>query len=200
MKVSDIRKTHKEHFVLDINDMIPFLQKQMKHKNRITTFYKMFNAFSLLAVIAIMSWEAKDGTAIMPLLIKVCYGVAIAFLLVPLHEYIHALAYKSVGAKKVNYTANWKKFYFTAQADHFVIDQKAFFRVALAPFVVITMGGCILGIFFADYLIMILAVVMAHAAMCSGDFALMSYFYQHKEQDMLTYDDFSNQKAYFFVK
>ena len=66
------------------------------------------------------------------------YGIVIAFVLIPIHEYIHVQAYKWQGAKQTAYDVNWKKFYFMATADQFVASRKEFQIVALAPFVVIT--------------------------------------------------------------
>ena len=68
-----------------------------------------------------------------------CYGFAIAFTLVPIHEYIHALAYKSQGAATTSFDANWKKFYFMAIADKFVASKKEFQIIALAPFITINL-------------------------------------------------------------
>jgi len=60
--------------------------------------------------------------------------LAIAFALIPSHEYIHVLAYKSKGAKNTSCDANLKKFYFMAIAYRFVANKKEFQIVALAPF------------------------------------------------------------------
>jgi hypothetical protein len=127
------------------------------------------------------------------------YGLAIAFLLIPLHEYIHVLAYKSQGATNTSYDVNIKKFYFMALADKFVANKKEFEIVALAPFVIITVILTIL--FFIvnpNWTLTIIGVLLTHTAMCSGDFGLLSYFEFNKDKQVVTYDDIENKISYFY--
>jgi len=152
-----------------------------------------------MSLIGLITYKVIGHELITPIITQVCYGFAIALLIIPLHEWIHGLAYKYVGAKEISYTANWKKFYFTAQADHFVVNEKEFRLVAFAPFVVITSLALAIGLAFGQYLLM-LGLIFAHTTMCSGDFALVSYFYQNRGKGLVTYDDYSNQIAYFFVE
>jgi RNA polymerase sigma factor (sigma-70 family) len=42
------------------------------------------------------------------------------------------------------------------------------------------------------------SVNLAHAAMCSGDFGLLSYFEYHKTKQVATYDDVENKISYFY--
>jgi len=39
-----------------------------------------------------------------------------------------------------------------------------------------------------------------HTAGCSGDFALLSYFYSFWEKDPLTFDDVEAGVSYFYIK
>ena len=128
-----------------------------------------------------------------------CYGLAIAFALVPLHEFIHVLAYKSQGAKNTSYDANIRKFYFMALADKFVANKKEFQVVALAPFVFISsILIVLLFIVNENWTLTIAGVLLAHTAMCSGDFGLLSYFEFHKDKEVVTYDDINAGVSYFF--
>ncbi|MBK7234060.1 MAG: DUF3267 domain-containing protein [Saprospiraceae bacterium] len=122
-------------------------------------------------------------------------------LLIPLHEYIHVLAYKSQGATNTSYDVNLKKFYFMALADKFVANKREFKIAALAPFIVITTTLIIL-LFLANtnLKLTISAVLFAHTAMCSGDFGLLSYFEFNKEKQIVTYDDVENKISYFYGK
>jgi hypothetical protein len=123
------------------------------------------------------------------------------FLLIPIHEYIHVLAYKSQGALHTSYDSNWKKFYFMALADKFVANKHEFSIVALAPFVVITtMLG--LALFWVEGLwsFTIIGTLIMHTAASSGDFGILSYFYFHKDKDIITYDDVGNKISYFYGK
>ena len=107
-------------------------------------------------------------------------GFSIAFLLVPLHEYIHVLAYKSQGAKNTSYHSNIKKFYFIALADKFVANKIEFRIVVLAPFISITMILLLLlTISSYNWSLTILGILLCQTAMSSGDFALLCYFEFH---------------------
>ena len=132
-------------------------------------------------------------------LVNLSYGLAIAFLLLPIHEFIHVLAYRSQGAVHTSYNANLKKFYFLAVADQFVASKKEFQIVALAPFVVITSVGFVL-LFFTTPLwsMTVLGALLTHTAFCSGDFGLLSYFDFHKDKEIVTYDDKESRVSYFY--
>lgn len=127
------------------------------------------------------------------------YGLAIAFALLPLHEYIHVLVYKSQGATNTSYDANLKKFYFMALADKFVANKREFEVVAIAPFIIIT-TTLIIFLFVANtnWTLTISSVLLAHTVMCSGDFGLLSFFEFHKGKEPVTYDDVENKISYFY--
>lgn len=127
--------------------------------------------------------------------------MAISFALLPVHEYIHVVAYKSQGARNTSMAANFKKFYFMALADKFVVNRIEFIIVALAPFAIISSGLAITLIFFSlDWALTISSALLAHTAMCSGDFGLLSYFEWNKEKNVVSYDDVENQTSYFYGK
>ena len=129
------------------------------------------------------------------------YGLAIAFGLIPVHEYIHVLAYKSQGADKTSYDANLKKFYFMAIADKFVANKKEFQVVALAPFVVINTTLLLLLLFVGKlWTFTVFGILLTHTAFSSGDFGLLSYFEYHSDKDIVTFDDKENRISYFYGK
>lgn len=88
-----------------------------------------------------------------------------------------------------------------ALSDKFVANKREFEIVALSPFVVITSILIIL-VFVVNFtwVLTILAVLFAHASMCSGDFGLLSFFEFHKEKEVVTYDDVENKISYFYGK
>lgn len=120
-------------------EMILFVRTYLKKRTPISTFYTICNV-AIVGIIGYWFWKS-NGKEIFNLgyaLTHFSYGFIIAFGLIPIHEYIHVLAYKSQGAKNISFDSNWKKFYFMAMADNFVANKKEFTIVALAPFVVIT--------------------------------------------------------------
>lgn len=182
------------------NELIPFVRKYLKKRTPISIFYTCCN---ILFASAILFWFWKcygtgnfnlgDGFG------NFAYGLAIAFTLIPLHEYIHVMAYKSQGALNTSYDANLKKFYFMALADKFVANKKEFYIVALAPFTVIN-SVLLICLLFTNQLwtFTILGILLTHTAFSSGDFGLLSYFDFHKEKDLVTYDDIENRISYFY--
>lgn len=129
------------------------------------------------------------------------YGLLSTVLLIAPHELIHGLAYRLVGAKKVSYEAHWRKFYFTAMADRFVVGSRAFRIVALAPFVVVTCICMVLLCILAGmWVYFILGILLTHTFFCSGDFGLLNYLETHRDKEVYTYDDQAARISYFYQR
>ncbi len=187
---------------LEHKELVPFVRTYLKKKTPISLFYKFSNII-IAGIIIFWFWKCSQtaGFSLGAGFTHFSYGLAIAFTLIPIHEYIHVLAYKSQGADKTSYDANLKKFYFMAIADQFVANKKEFQIVALAPFVVISTTLLIL-LFFANQLwcFTILGILLTHTAFSSGDFGMLSYFHYHKNKDIVTYDDKASHMSYFYGK
>lgn len=185
---------------LEHKELIPFIKIYIKKRTKYSIVYNLSNflIFGLVGYLFMIGFKQPDfdfGNR----LTHFSFGLAIAFLLVPLHEYIHVLAYKSQGATNTSYDVNLKKFYFMALADKFVANKKEFEIVALAPFVIIT---SILTILFfivnPNWNLTIFGILLMHTAMCSGDFGLLSYFEFNNDKQVVTYDDIENKISYFY--
>jgi len=205
MKIRPVELANNGYDLLDSlghKELIPFVKAYLKKRTFASLFYTFSNVI-IVGVIVFWFWK-NYRTANFNLgdgITYFSYGLAIAFGLIPIHEYIHVLAYKSQGADKTSYDANLKKFYFMAIADMFVANRKEFQIVALAPFVVIS-TTLIIMLFFASQLwsFTILGILLTHTAFSSGDFGLLSYFDYHKDKDIVTYDDKENRISYFYGK
>ncbi len=182
---------------LEHQDLMPFIQRYIKKRTQATILYYVANILMMGLAVGLLIRFAKTGFA--EAFAHFAYGVALAFLLIPLHEYIHALAYKSQGAKQTSYDANLRKFYFMAMADQFVANRKEFQIVALAPFMVITLMLTIL-LFIVPglWMVTVAGAMLTHTSMCSGDFGLLSYLDVHRDKEMVTYDDKSAGRSYFY--
>ncbi|GAB2805704.1 DUF3267 domain-containing protein [Ferruginibacter profundus] len=187
---------------LEHHNIIPFVRTYIKKKTRFAIIYYTCNSIPVLLLFFFSyRYHTTPGFTIINCINHFCYGLAIAIALVPLHEYIHVLAYKSQGAKQTSYDSNLKKFYFMAIADQFVANRKEFQIVALAPFVCIS-SILIVALFFCGPLwsYTITGILLTHTACCSGDFALLSFFDFYKDKDLVTYDDKANKVSYFFAR
>lgn len=185
---------------LDHQQIILFVREYLRKPTGAAIAYTAINVI-LLAIVAVMFWmEFESGrSSVGELFTHLAYGMAIAFVLVPLHEFIHGLAYKVMGAPRTSYAMNLRKFYFLAMADRFVANRREFRIVALAPFVTITLAG-VVAFAMADLSVRftVLGVVMTHTAFCSGDFGLLSFFECHGHRDPVTYDDRASGLTYFY--
>jgi hypothetical protein len=122
-------------------------------------------------------------------------------MLIPIHEILHAIAYKICGAKKVSFDANLKQFYFMAMADQFVANRGEFIFVALAPFVTITLLGLLSLPFLSGAgMICMATCLLVHASCCAGDFSLLSFFEVQSGRDVITYDDRQKRESYFLFR
>lgn len=129
------------------------------------------------------------------------YGLLGSFLLIPLHEYIHALAYRYVGATNTSYDMNLRKFYFMAMADRFVASAKNLTLVLLAPFVVISILSLSIALVVSgNWTFFPLGVFFTHAMFCSGDFGMLNYLQTHQDTELYTYDDKAKGESYFYAK
>lgn len=187
---------------LDHMELIPFVRIYLKKWTRFSALYVISNFLSFAgAGYFLVKYSQAGYFTIGDGAVNLSFGFAFAFLLLPVHEYIHVWAYKSQGAQHTSFDANLKKFYFLAVADHFVASRKEFQIVALAPFVVITSVLLVLFFFTGPLWTMtVLGVFLTHTAFCSGDFGLLSYFEVHKGQEVVTYDDRANKVSYFYGK
>ncbi|MFT6053713.1 MAG: hypothetical protein ACJAS3_001580 [Roseivirga sp.] len=187
---------------LEHNELIPFIQTYSKKKTKASFAFTSLNILFLVALALLIGFNySKGNITLSDVFLRPSLGLLIAFLLIPVHELIHALAYKYVGAKNTSFDAHWKKLYFMAVADKFVANRKEFIIVALAPFVVISSISILSSLFVSTPLIITFsATLLIHTGFCSGDFAMLSYFEFHKHKDLVTYDDKENKISYFYSK
>lgn len=203
MKIKPEELSEKGYVLIDKlghKELVPFISTYIKKRTKYSVFYYLSNivVFGLVGYFFVQGYNLPNYS-FGDRFTHFSYGLAIAFTLLPLHEYIHVLAYKSQGAINTSYDANLKKFYFMALADKFVASKKEFEVVALAPFIVITTTLIILlFITSTNWSMTISSILLAHTAMCSGDFGLLSYFEFHKDKQTVTFDDVENKISYFY--
>ncbi len=203
MKIKPDKLTENGYVLLDKlehKELVPFIRTYMKKWTKYSVFYYLSNfiVFGLVGYFFVQGYNLSNYS-FGDRFTHFSYGLAIAFALLPLHEYIHVLAYKSQGATNTSYVANLKKFYFMALADKFVVNKREFEVVALAPFIIITTSLLILlFVAYTNWTLTISSVLLAHTAMCSGDIGLLSFFEFHKHKEPVTYDDVENKISYFY--
>lgn len=126
--------------------------------------------------------------------------LVLLLVLLPLHEAIHALAYKWYGAPKIQFRMHWKKAMVMTEAPDFLIAARPFMVVALAPAMVIS-TGLILVMVFAPFTVSLFAgiLLLLHSLCCGGDAALVSFCLEHADKNLWTKDDPAAAVSYFYT-
>ncbi|MBB6004103.1 DUF3267 domain-containing protein [Arcicella rosea] len=128
------------------------------------------------------------------------FGLLI-FVLLPIHEGIHGLVFKILGAEKVGFGWTPKTLMVYAYAQKFVMSLKENAIVAVMPFIVITLALLIAFFTLPAYRILIATTFILHTYGCLGDFILIKYYFKYRHKQMFTYDDIDEEgMTYFFEK
>ena len=181
-------------------EIVPFVKKFLHKRTWFSSFYylSVIVSFSFLLFFCVKYYRSGIFT-FGNILLQIFIGVLLTLVLIPFHEGIHALAYKSQGAKQTSFDANLKRFYFLAIADRFVTSKREFIIVALAPFLSISLALLVaLYLSGVEWKVTLFATLTIHSLACSGDFALLSYFEFNKERNVVTYDDKENKVSFFY--
>ncbi len=177
------------------SELIPFLRQHLKIKRIWGMVYWVFNSLFIgyaLHYLLTHNLSFDEVTKSLGL------GFTMFFAFLPIHEGIHGLAYKLMGAPQISFGGDWRKLIFYAVADKFVIGNRKFLFVALTPFVLINAALLILIMSFPSYTLLFSFTLIFHTAGCFGDFSLISFMHLHRNRNILTMDSVSENKTYFF--
>lgn len=183
---------------LDHHEMVPFILGNLKNRNLINELFK--HGTLLLVVFILYMWIGRWNST--DFFIGLGAGLLFTFTIgVLLHELLHLMVYKFLGAKKTRLKALWDQGAVAAVADHFVVSEKEFYWLAFTPFVVLTTAG-IAGLFFTHgWIFYALSVfLIMHATACIGDFSLAGYIYGHRGRKIYTFDDTENDRSFFYAE
>jgi hypothetical protein len=126
----------------------------------------------------------------------------ILFLLpvLPLHELIHDLTYRALGAREVRWTLSWTPLgaYVTAHA--FVVNRRDFIILASLPSLIITGGMILVALIVPGLRIPALMLAFLHHGGTAGDWALVNVFHHYRDRTLLTVDDAEQQRSWFFER
>lgn len=184
-------------------DFTPFLMQYVRRRGIFIWLWILVTAVSalLLGVWLVLHLQ-RDTADFASLGLAVWPALMLLVALIPLHEALHALAYRWAGASKVSYIVNWKKLYVAALADRFVVGRHTFYLVALTPFATIStlllLAACITQNPFWQFALLI--SLLLHTLSCLGDFAMINYMQLRPEKEVVTYDDNEKGRSYFYIK
>lgn len=183
---------------LDHNEMVPFLLDNLKNRNPINAVFK--HGTMLLIALILFLWIGRWNTT----LFFAGLGVGLIFTFTVgliLHELLHLLVYKILGAKKTRLKALWDQGAVAAVADQFVVSEKEFYWLAFTPFVVLTAAGFVALFMTTGWIFYAVSFFLViHTTACIGDFSLAGYMYENRDQEIYTFDDVEEDKSYFYVR
>jgi hypothetical protein len=185
------------------DEIIDFLMQQLKQLRWPMAFFYGFNIMLIALIISFtagniaqsyINWSAY----FLYLLLGLICGMV---LVIPVHEILHGIAYKLIGATKVKYGADLKQMLFYASAPGFVAGKRGFYLVALTPFAIINLlflAGIIYGHIPLQW--GSLVAFFTHSTMCIGDFAMINYMASFHGKEVYTFDDKTERTSYFYIK
>lgn len=204
--INELRNSGEFELVAQLNhqQIKEFVINQLAENGKIIRYYMIYQIVMIL--IGIFFFTRSIVIAFQSSLIPLYYSLAalvfcFSFLIV-IHELLHGIALKLIGAKKVTFGGYLKKFIFYAEADQFVINRKQFVFIALTPlFVVklITLIGIIF-LFNLPVFYFLIFVMSAHSLFCAGDIGLLSVFYKNKNDEIYTFDVKAEKTSYYFLR
>lgn len=120
-------------------------------------------------------------------------------LLIPVHEFMHVLAFWFTGAKRIRAGADLKQYIFYVTAHRHVIKAGQFKFVALVPFLIISFSIIALIIYLPGLWKWSLSILLfVHTTMCAGDFALLNFYHINRHRKIYSWDDADEKIAYFY--
>ena len=170
-------------------------------------FYK--RAYSISLMLTGLAFFVAFGFGIAQAILKerllyplqLLAGLLFCFtLLIVVHELLHGIAYKLMGAKQVYFGAMLSQLIFYAGSDQEKFNGKQFRFIAIAPFVSILTAGLLSLLLLPQYFLFILTVLFAHSFFCVGDFAVLNFMQQYDLDEICTYDSRSEGKTYYYLE
>ena len=191
--------------VIEHSNLKPFLRREIIGNQGWGLIAKMYQGMGLLLVAfaLVKAFAPYLRTRETISLEWMGWGVLFCITaLIVIHELLHAIAYLIVGARKLSFGMNLKKFMFYVQADKQVLNYKQFMLVALAPAVVVGLVSLAGAIYFYGQPLYYFFLVLfgLHGLFCGGDFGLLCFFENRKEEEIYTFDVKSEGKTYFYKR
>lgn len=150
----------------------------------------------LLIVIAALSdssvewWMGRLGLAVVLLLVAI----------LPLHEVIHAIAYRLQGARDIRWGIQWMPLAVYVVAHDFVVNRAMFTFLALAPTVIIGAALLVCAAAGVPDRASPLMLALLHHGGTAGDWALLNFFLAHGGTEIVTVDDADRHRSLFFER
>jgi hypothetical protein len=118
----------------------------------------------------------------------------------PLHEGIHAVVFKLLGAPKVGFGYSTKGMMVYAYSQRFVMTLGENAIVAAMPFLIISTLLVLLLVYVPELSLVWGFTLLLHTLGCMGDFILIKHAWTNRHASLYTYDDLDEKRTYYFKK
>lgn len=160
---------------------------------------RLHHAMTIATVAAVLIVAMKSGRPLKWCLLDFVLALVALFLFVlPIHELLHAVAYRIVGAKDIRWDYSWRMAAVWVTAHRFVATAGPFVFVALLPFVVVNAALILAAVLVPQAAVFLLFVLLWHLHGCIGDWSLLNFIWLHRRRGFWTFDDADAGKSYFF--
>jgi hypothetical protein len=205
--IAELQESHQFRLVesFSIDDMKQFLLRELgitppvERKPTRLTPKTVIIFVSMAGVGGITGFYLAKNAAMVPWWhIPVAIGGLL--LLMPIHEAIHALVFKALGAPDVGFGYSLKSLIIYAYAQRFVMTLRENAVVAAMPFLVITTGLVLAWMVWPSLGLIWGIILLFHSLACLGDYVLVQYAVKNRHRIVFTYDDLDERKSYFYER
>lgn len=162
----------------------------------LTLAHHLMSLATLGAIAAIASMQGRS--------VLRCVGdfffalAALILVILPLHELLHAAAYRLTGARDIRWGWSARMAAVWVIAHRFVVGTRAFLVVALAPFVILNALLVAAALAWPRQAVPLLFVLLWHLHGSAGDWSLLNFVWLHRGRGFWTFDDATTGKSYFY--
>ena len=190
---------YRQTLAISYNDLVQFVLDYLMRKTVLTGFY-WSTCLIFLGIAIKVRMNISGYFARADIFLHSIIGLLILpFLSIAVHEFLHIIPYYIFGAKKIRVGVDLKQYLFYVTAHRHVANRRQFVIVAIMPFFIISLS--ILFLFFqlpALWKWSLSLFLFVHATMCSGDIALLNYYFVNRNKKIFTWDDADKKMAYFY--
>jgi hypothetical protein len=185
---------------LGFQEMVPFVKTQIKKRGLFSWLYFTVN-LAMLALILLISIKglADQSMTWKKVILHTISGiVAGSLLIIPIHELLHGLAYRILGARKIIFGADLEQLIFFVTANSYPVSGKQVHLLTMTPFMIINFVTIVATVYiFPDGILFSAFFLLSHNIMCIGDFAISGYVASIAGK-VYTFDEPESKISYFY--